>query len=720
MNPLNLSGPLYQHLVTLGNWDCETRAAAEMAVHQLLNLPTTTQCPGMLLGKIQSGKTRTFLGIIALAFDNEFDLAVILTKGTRALAKQTLKRVRSDFADPIADHELRAFDVMEIPQDLTPSELRSKLILVVKKEDDNIRRLGSFLRNEYPELAQKRILVVDDEADFASIGFRGSRQNAKPAVLMSLIDNLRGSIQRLSFLQVTATPYSLYLQPDGATLNANGIVMPTRPAFTVLVPVHDAYVGGDVYFEESQDAGSVASYLFEPVSDEELLALKKQDARRLKLQDVLTSSRCMALRMAIVGFLMGASMARLRDEACGQRKKNYSFVIHTDQTKNSHGWQEEVVRAILANLRRAEELRLSEFETLMKQAYTNFSQSLQADGWQPISFEHALAEVKQNLDSISTQVVNSESQLESLLDDRGQLHLRNKLNIFIGGQILDRGLTIDHMIGFYYGRNPKSFQQDTVLQHSRMYGARDRRDLPVTRFYTSPRIYSVMNRIHEMDSALRAQIEKLGHQGGVVFVRRDGRDIVPCSPNRVKLTKITALGPGKRMLPVGFNVLPKSRLKKETDDIDRILNGLVDPSADRITVDVPVDIAVEILNRIAKCLFWEPSDQAYEWDLRAFLSAIEYTARGTGQATIFVRRGSKLSRLREGGRFQNAPETGAREIELKAARDRAVDQPLLVLLRHDGDADGWTGSPFWWPILYAPTGMKPVLYAADAEEESGA
>src|SRR4051812_18183998 len=49
--------------------------------------------------------------------------------------------------------------------------------------------------------------------------------------------------------------------------------------------------------------------------------------------------------------------------------------------------------------------------------------------------------------------------------------------------IFDRGITIPNMIAFYYGRNPKTMQADTVLQHSRMYGARDRRDLAVTRFH---------------------------------------------------------------------------------------------------------------------------------------------------------------------------------------------------------------------------------------------
>ena len=34
--------------------------------------------PLMMLGKIQSGKTRSFIGVISLAFDNGYDLAVVL------------------------------------------------------------------------------------------------------------------------------------------------------------------------------------------------------------------------------------------------------------------------------------------------------------------------------------------------------------------------------------------------------------------------------------------------------------------------------------------------------------------------------------------------------------------------------------------------------------------------------------------------------------------
>ena len=45
--------------------------------------------------------------------------------------------------------------------------------------------------------------------------------------------------------------------------------------------------------------------------------------------------------------------------------------------------------------------------------------------------------------------VNSDNDIKNLLDDEGQLKLRTPLNVFIGGQILDRGITINNLIGFY-------------------------------------------------------------------------------------------------------------------------------------------------------------------------------------------------------------------------------------------------------------------------------
>ena len=46
--------------------------------------------PVMMLGKIQSGKTRAYTGLIALAFDMVF----ILSKNSKALINQTVSRMK--------------------------------------------------------------------------------------------------------------------------------------------------------------------------------------------------------------------------------------------------------------------------------------------------------------------------------------------------------------------------------------------------------------------------------------------------------------------------------------------------------------------------------------------------------------------------------------------------------------------------------------------------
>lgn len=67
------------------------------------------------------------------------------------------------------------------------------------------------------------------------------------------------------FLQVTATPYAHYLQPDDDASEGT-LFLPRRPAFTELLPTHPGYVGGDYYFGRSSDEDSPAHYFYQPVT----------------------------------------------------------------------------------------------------------------------------------------------------------------------------------------------------------------------------------------------------------------------------------------------------------------------------------------------------------------------------------------------------------------------------------------------------------------------
>ena len=102
-------------------------------------------------------------------------------------------------------------------QGLNAYQLNNKVIIVCKKEDDNLGHLRRILFKRNPILGKRRTLIIDDEADFASISFQKRKgEGVKAGTIARLINRLRKDLQKnSSFLQVTATPYSLYLQPKG-------------------------------------------------------------------------------------------------------------------------------------------------------------------------------------------------------------------------------------------------------------------------------------------------------------------------------------------------------------------------------------------------------------------------------------------------------------------------------------------------------------------------
>ena len=242
----------YSRLKGYRNDDEALSRCISKVVEKLEQNNTSDSRPGMLLGKIQSGKTRAFVGAIAQAFDRGVDIALVLTKGTKTLSAQTVSRLSDDFAEFIDEDEVLVLDIMKLPGKLTRSELGRKIVIVAKKQSRNLERLLEFMQTN-DALQNRKILIVDDEADLAGVRFVSKRDEGTidQGKIASQIDALRNLAQGISFLQVTATPYSLYLQPEGydeANTGLNYIFKPKRPAFTELLPIHSGYVGGDDYF----------------------------------------------------------------------------------------------------------------------------------------------------------------------------------------------------------------------------------------------------------------------------------------------------------------------------------------------------------------------------------------------------------------------------------------------------------------------------------------
>lgn len=716
-------GLIYSELKKENSYSDDLKSCIEETVQKLLDNDTTVNKPGMLLGKIQSGKTKAFIGIIGLAFDNDYDIAIVLTKGTKALAQQTFQRLEQEFSEFKDNDQIQIFDIMNLPDNLTPWELKQKIIFISKKQTHNLDRLRIALFETYPELSGKRILIIDDEADFASIGFKRTKdEGIEIRQIASQIDGIRGVLKEADFLQVTATPYSLYLQPEDLAIDEKKQYFePIKPAFTNLVPVHEKYIGGNYYFEESEEQNSVASFIYQEVPLDEINILRKQDRRVFKIEDSLTSNKIIRLRSAVVNFIVGGCIRRIQDRVSGKPEKKFSFIVHTEQRKISHEWQENIVREIHDQLIEVSKMNTALLGNLINESYENLSKSINILNIDLPSFQDVEKEVYDALHEglVMITVVNSKKNIDELLDNQGQLKLRTPLNIFIGGQILDRGITIRNLIGFYYGRRPNTFQQDTVLQHSRMYGFRPLEDLTVTRFYTTLDIHKAMRNIHEFDSALRDAFLRGAHSNGIVFIRRDDSNrIVPCSPNKILLSTTTTLSPFKRILPVGFQTGYKSNILSVINKLDEVIQS----SVSNLNISEPflidLETAKEIIDLINQTLEFE---DGYNWDVSAFKASMEYLSKNpinqsqNGKIWCLVRLDRNLSRCKTEGGFSDSPDTP--KTEGKIARETANDIPILMLFRQNGLKEkNWRDCPFWWPVLMVPKQTPTVIFASDITE----
>lgn len=697
--------------------DPELQDCIETVVNRLEQHQTSEDKPGMLLGKIQSGKTRGFLGVIAKAFDRGYDIALVFTKGTKTLATQTVRRISRDFAMFIEDEEVSVFDIMQMPERLTRSERRRKLIFVAKKEVNNLKRVNQLFTNpEYPEFKGKRVLLIDDEADMASVRFVQKDGDYEQGAIAQQMDNLRSLVGQIAFLQVTATPYALYLQPDDYPPQGPDafVFLPKRPAFTALLPIHGGYVGGHDYFGDFEETDP-RYRLFVGVPTAEQDALRSEDGRTIREDRIWTSANISVLRRAVMSFLVAVAVRRWQqteEEERGHGK--FAMIIHNDTQRSAHKWQWDTVERLRVAFEAVADGNDAPLRRLFEPAYDDINASVDAHGGRMPTADVAYQAVKDLIldGELNVQRVNSDVEVAPLLDaETAELKLRTRANIFIGGSLLDRGITIPSLIAFYYGRNPGRMQADTVLQHSRMYGARDRRDLAVTRFYTSIAVFQRLRQIHELESALREAFERGGHEAGVVFIQNDAaRGIVPCAPNKIALSNVVTVRPAGFYLPTGFDTLngraSSAALTKLDDGLLRHSKG---DGAKFVTVSL--DEAVGLI-ALAKTSIDLPKNGSFYWDAMQGLMRYYCKMAGQDRVHLLVEVGRRLSK-EESGRKSGQSIVGGISIRtLLGAPGRA--EPALVMLRQAGGRRdlGWSGGQdFWWPVLAAPTTGEPCVFS---------
>lgn len=713
LDELQTTPMFYERLKSFRNDDDALAGCIDRVMHKLQNSTTSGSKPGMLLGKIQSGKTRAFVGTIARAFDHGYDIALVLTKGTKTLSAQTVSRLSADFAEFIADDELMVLDIMKLPGKLTRSELRRKIVIVAKKQARNLDRLIDFMKVQ-EGLQNRKVLIIDDEADLASVRFvkKKDEPNVSQGTIANQIDELRHMMAEIAFLQVTATPYSLYLQPedyDDSSSGASYVFKPKRPAFTELLPIHGGYVGGDDYFGLFEESDPRSKLIVE-VSLQEQDALRKSDLRKISPERVLDTPNTAGLRHAITTFVVAVGVRQWQQRESGEKEKKYAMVIHNDTQKAAHSWQDQVIDWIFSAIVKAAECTPDTLRPMFNEAFNDLEASVSADRGQMPSREEAFEIFIDALqsDDVVVEKVNSDADVMVLLDEKAELKLRTPYNIYVGGNILDRGITIPNLIAFYYGRNPKTMQADTVLQHSRMYGNRCRRDLAVTRFYTSRAVYDRLYMINEFENTLRGAFETGAHDAGVVFIQADStRRVRPCAPNKVLLSNVVSVSASSVLLPSDFQTRGGVRMAAIQAKLEKLISPEWHDTGEFVSVDRQT--VLEIIDVIQDSMEFDSVE--FEWD--AMRGLIDYYTDanngGDGKILLLAETGRELNRERSGDK-------SGRSIMGTALRTKVLDthrsKPALVLLQQKGGRErGWSAHSFWWPIFAAPTDAEPCVFA---------
>jgi len=602
---------------------------------------------GLLYGLIQSGKTSVIQVAAAMAADNGFQCIVILTSDIDLLYEQTLERMKlalqglnvlgkNDWRDP------KRFE----------RQLRNPPFVIVCSKNGS--KLGSLME-AFRSAGARGVsaLIIDDEADQASLNTYTSKGGEHVSKINEVITDLRNFFRVNTYLQVTATPQALFLQNPEHRY---------RPSFSILSEPGPGYVGGYDFF------GDPGRKLLRLVDIEEVDLLKTTH------QPAPTGIIPKGLRDALLVFMIGATSRKIENPT-----KRYAFLCHVSINKIDHGHVVTLIERFKEDTLHALENQDSKQCTNLKEDLLKAYKDLETTQVGLPPFDQILEKLKFYLHGANVKLINSISSEEIKLDA--------VYNIFVGGNKLGRGVTIENLLVSYYGRNPKKPNSDTVLQHARMYGYRQD-DIGVTRLFLPEKLADHFTLIHDMESALRELVHKYP----------EGKFEVLYISSPLQATRRNVLDPNSLVAYVaGESINPSYPLRtpevlEHTKWLDEKLKHIPDGKEGVPGVEITIEEVIELIKRCPN----DPKHGSELWDVKIIQTALETIGTLLGQkAYIVVKRGRKAEAIRR--ERQGILSGGDENLALK-------DAPTLFMYRQD--AKDKSEVEVWWPQLRFPEGSQ--------------
>lgn len=477
---------------------------------------------GLVLGYVQSGKTANISALIAKAADLGYKLVIVLSGMDDGLRKQTQDRLGRELGlvdDPkgvgrpqhgerwvtLTRGDLRGGDFNPGTVDSAVLQGNERVIAVAKKNAQVLRKLVNWVGGA---LAGLPVLVIDDEADQASINTGGNRRPADspadaldpdedPSTINRLIRDLLARFRRVSYVAYTATPFAnVFIDPEGMDREVLQDLYPKD--FIISLPRPPRYVGAERLFgrdpldrEEEAVAGLNVIRTIPPADEACLVPPPRSGG-------VFSPQMCTSLEQALLDFVLATAAKIERLSADDGRSTMLIHISHRTAVQN--------------NLKGIVEGQMS----VLRQKWRYERQSIRpalVERWNS-DFRPVTAAVDAALDRSFEQI---EPHIEVVLAHKADVRVLNITStevldystdpnlkvIVIGGNRLSRGLTLEDLVVSYYVRDTDKY--DTLLQMGRWFGYRESY-VDLTRLWTTPDLARRFRNLALVEEELRDEI----------------------------------------------------------------------------------------------------------------------------------------------------------------------------------------------------------------------
>lgn len=517
-------------------------------------LAVSTNPNSLLVGKVQSGKTSNLELLTALAFDNGYNLLIIYGGYDKELLRQCTERFSLTF-DAASEDELLDSDMpvvfttndvtnqsntlASLTEDFARDLLddgRPMIITSLKRPDalSKVNRLVAALMAAIPTL---KPFIIDDEGDQASLNTaKNKAEDATPTY--KNICYMKRVLHDPLYLSVTATPQANIFQEDISKL---------IPDTIHLIQPGDGYDGASVYHLSEND-------IIQTVAEED---------------DTLYPE---SLRQAIHYFLIASTIKAMASEK--KKEKKSDMIIHSDRTVRTHGSIYSSVDGEIKLIRSAFDNRDHDPDELnyhlyyLNQAYQKFLSDEQ-------QLQHPFDETFiANLGNVAhrTGVILQNGKGKTTKEsEKTKLH-----KIFIGGDLLQRGLTFPNLLVSYFTRFAKNGgNMDTTLQRARWFGYRSKY-LDLCKIFTTDEIAKEFTALADIEDDLWEQFEDV--ENGIlaikdIIIKAEDTKQKPTAKNKAKYKKIKFKN---RWIKQKFIVVDDTQIAANNSSIRRLVSGISD------------------------------------------------------------------------------------------------------------------------------------------------